>query len=224
MDPLEIIVTLAMAIDANGHSVRVARYAAATAEELGLYPQEIESISYAGLLHDLGKVGVSKHILLKPAPLDVEEWEVVKTHPVIGAEILEPIPSLQEITLLVRHHHERYDGTGYPQGLTGEEIPLGARILAVADAFEAMTSYRPYRHAMSPAQAIAILKEGMGEQWDIEVVEAFIKTLGRERYPNWLGSVVRGRFNAFRALAARLELGGGRPLVTNQVEMSADKS
>ena len=184
-DPLGIIVALAIAIDAKdpytrGHSVRVAKYAAATAEELGLEPQEIENILYAGLLHDIGKIGVSEQILYKPAILDVEEWEVIKAHPITGAKILEPILSLQRITPLVRHHHERYDGTGYPEGLTRKEIPLGARILAVADAFEAMTSHRPYRRAMPPAQAAAILKEGMGRQWDAEVVKAFLKMLERE--------------------------------------------
>ncbi len=177
---LGIIVALAIALDvkdpyARGHSVWVARYAVATAEELGLKPQEIENILYAGLLHDIGKIGVSKQILHKPAALDVDEWEAVRAHPVIGANILELIPSLQDVIPLVRHHHERYDGTGYPQGLTGEEIPFGARILAVADAFEAMTSSRPYRHAMPPAQATAILKEGMGKQWDAEVVKAFLR-------------------------------------------------
>jgi putative nucleotidyltransferase with HDIG domain len=184
-DPLGIIVALAITIDAkdphtHGHSARVARYAAATAEELGLEPQEIENILYAGLLHDIGKIGVSEQILHKPAILDVEEWGVIKAHPITGAKILEPIPSLQRIIPLVRHHHERYDGTGYPQGLTGKEIPLGARILAVADAFEAMTYHRPYRRAMPLAQAAAILKEGMGKQWDAEVVKAFLKMLERE--------------------------------------------
>ncbi len=184
-DPLRIIVALAIAIDAKdpytrGHSVRVARYAAATAEELELEPLEIENILYAGLLHDIGKIGISEQILHKPTILNVAEWEVIKAHPITGAKILEPIPSLRKVTPMVRHHHERYDGTGYPQGLTGEEIPLGARIVAVADAFEAMTSYRPYSHAIFPAQAIVILKEGKGEQWDAEVVEAFLKTLERE--------------------------------------------
>lgn len=181
-DPLRIIVALAIAIDAKdpytrGHSVRVARYAAATAEELGLESQEIENVLYAGLLHDIGKIGISEQILHKPTSLEVEEWEAVKAHPVTGAKILAPIPSLREAIPMVRHHHERYDGTGYPQGLTGKEIPLGARILAVADAFEAMTSCRPYTHTMYFAQAAAILKGGMGKQWDAEVVEAFLKTI-----------------------------------------------
>jgi len=202
-DSLGIIIALAIAIDAKdpyarGHSVWVARYAAATAEALGLEPQEIKNILYAGLLHDIGKIGVSEQILHKPAALDVEEWRAVKAHPVIGANILEPIPSLQEVVPLVRYHHERYDGTGYPQGLTGEEIPLGARILAVADAFEAMTSYRPYRHAMSPAQATAILKEGVSKQWGAEVVEAFLKTLG-EGMPSSLARPVMREAGAYKS-------------------------
>ena len=125
--------------------------------------------------------------------MNVAEWEVIKAHPVTGAKILEPIPSLQEVTPLVRHHHERYDGTGYPEGLIGEEIPLGARILAVADAFEVMTSYRPYRHAMYPAQATALLREGIGKQWDVKVVEAFLKTLGEEMPSRLARPVMRER-------------------------------
>jgi len=187
-DPLRIIVALAIAIDAKdpctrGHSVRVARYAAATAGELGLDPQETEAILYAGLLHDIGKIGVSELILYKPAVLDVAEWEAIRDHPTTGAKILEPIPSLRKVTPMVRHHHEHYDGTGYPQGISGGRIPLGARILAVADAFEAMTSHRPYRRAMHPTQATAILKKGMGKQWDAEVLKAFLRTLGRDTIP-----------------------------------------
>jgi len=190
-DSSGIIVALAVALDAKDsyardHSVWVARYAVATAEELGLELQEIENILYAGLLHDIGKIGVSKQILHKPTALDVDEWKAVRAHPVIGANILEPIPSLQDVIPLVRHHHERYDGTGYPQGLAGEEIPLGARILAVADAFEAMTSYRPYRPAMSPVQATAILKEGVGKQWDAEVVKVFLRRWAKGYRPRWL--------------------------------------
>jgi len=187
-DPLRIIVALAIAIDAKdpytrGHSMRVAKYAAATAEELELEPQEIENTLYAGLLHDIGKIGVSEQILHKPAVLNVAEWEAIRAHPITGAKILEPIPSLRKVTPMVRHHHEHYGGTGYPQGLTGEEIPLGARILAVVDAFEAMTSHRPYRRAMHPAQAATVLKEGTGKQWDAEVLEAFFKTLERDTVP-----------------------------------------
>jgi putative nucleotidyltransferase with HDIG domain len=195
-DPLGIIFALAIVIDAKdprtqGHSVRVARYAAAMAEELGLKPQEIENILYAGLLHDIGKIGVSEQILHKPAVLNVEEWEVIKAHPVIGAKILEPIPFLQALIPLVRHHHERYDGTGYPERLTEEGIPFGARILAVADGFEAMTSYRPYSHAMCPVQAATLLTEGMGKQWDAKVVKAFLRVLERE-VPYQISSSITG--------------------------------
>jgi putative nucleotidyltransferase with HDIG domain len=187
-DTLRIIIALAIAIDAKdpytrGHSVRVARYAAATAEELGLEPQETETILHAGLLHDIGKIGVSELILHKPAVLNVAEWEAIRDHPITGAKILGPIPSLRKVTPMVRHHHEHYDGTGYPQGISREKIPLGARILAVADAFEAMTSHRPYRRAMYPAQATGILKRGMDKQWDAQVVRAFLRTLGRGAIP-----------------------------------------
>jgi len=181
-----VIAALAAAIDAkdpytHGHSERVARYAAEIARELGLETHEVETVHYAGLLHDIGKIGVSEQSLKKPDALDVKEWEVMKAHPAIGARILEPISLLKEIIPLVRHHHERCDGTGYPDGLAGEEIPLGARILAVADAFEVMTSPRPYSPAMSPAQAIALLQEGVGKQWDAEVMEALLRALEKER-------------------------------------------
>jgi putative nucleotidyltransferase with HDIG domain len=204
-DPLGIIFALAIVIDAKdprtqGHSVRVARYAAAMAEELGLEPQEIEDILYAGLLHDIGKIGVSEQILHKPAVLNVEEWGVIKAHPVIGAKILEPIPSLRALIPLVRHHHERYDGTGYPERLTGERIPLGARILAVADGFEAMTSYRPYSRAMCPTQATTVLIEGMGKQWDAEVVKAFLRVLEREVPPQITRPILREMQMPVRAL------------------------
>jgi len=177
-----VIAALATAIDAKdsrtrGHSERVARYAAEIARELGLGPHEVEFIRYAGLLHDIGKIGVSKQTLHKPDVLDVEEWEVLRAHPVIGAKILEPIPLLKEIVPMVRHHHEHYDGTGYPDRLAGEAIPLGARILGVADAFDP----RPYSPAMPLEQAIALLRKGAGKQWDPEVVGALLKVLERER-------------------------------------------
>jgi putative nucleotidyltransferase with HDIG domain len=180
-----IIAALATTIDAKdpytrGHSERVAQYASGIARELGLEPCEVKTIHYAGLLHDIGKIGISERTLLKPDALDTEEWDVMKAHPIIGAMILEPIPHIQEIVPLVYHHHERYDGMGYPDGLAGEEIPLGARILAVADAFEAMTSRRPYRPALSHAQAIALLQDGIGKQWDAEVVEALLRSLKSE--------------------------------------------
>jgi len=185
-DVLGIIVALAIAIDAKdpctrGHSVWVAKYAAATAEALGLKPKEIENVVYASLLHDIGKIGISEKILHKPDVLNVEEWEEIRAHPVIGAKILEPIPSLHELVPLVKYHHERYDGTGYPEGLAGERIPFGARILAVADAFEAMTSGRPYSQTRYPVQALDILIEGMGKQWDAKMVEAFVNVLDGEQ-------------------------------------------
>jgi putative nucleotidyltransferase with HDIG domain len=180
-----IIAALASAIDARdpytyGHSERVAQYSSEIGRELGLEPHEVVTIHYAGLLHDIGKIGISEQPLHKPDALDVEEWDVMKAHPIIGAGILEPVPLLEEIVPLVSHHHERYDGTGYPNRLAREKTPLGARILAVADAFEAMTSHRPYRPALSPAKAIAVLQKGMGKQWDAEVVEALLRILEKE--------------------------------------------
>jgi len=182
-----IITAFALVIDAkdaytHGHSERVARWAAEIAAELGLGPHEIETIRYAGLLHDVGKIGIDKQTLHKSDHLNDEEQDVIKAHPIIGARILEPIALLKEIAPLVRHSHENYDGTGYPDGLAGEEIPLGARILAVADAFEAMTSDRPYRHALYLTEAISLLREGMGKQWDAKAVEALFRVLERENF------------------------------------------
>ncbi len=179
---LGIIASLAAAIEARdpytvGHSARVTKYAIAIAEAMGLTVEEIEEIRLAGLLHDLGKIGIPDHVLNKPGPLSEDEFMLIKTHPALSMRIIEPLPHLGNIMPIIYNHHERFNGGGYAEGKAGDEIPLGARIIAVADAFEAMTSDRPYRPALSKEEAMAELRKGAGSQFDPEVVEVFLSLL-----------------------------------------------
>ena len=171
--------TMSSAIDARdaytrGHSQRVGRYAMEIGRQLALDRHECQQLFLTGLLHDLGKIGVPDHVLLKPGRLSPEEFDLIKLHPEIGHRILQPIPELVFSLPGVLHHHERMDGRGYPHGLSGEEIPMMARILAAADAYDAMTSSRTYRAAMSENRAREILGEGAGTQWDVDVIAAFM--------------------------------------------------
>lgn len=168
-----------------GHSRRVAETAHAISVALGLTPEEADLIESAGRVHDLGKVAVDPHVLMKTSKLDDNEWQQMQKHPEYSADVVAQFAAYQEGTALVRAHHERFDGLGYPDGLAGEAIPLGARILAVADTFDALTSDRPYRKGMPLERAIAILREGAGTQWDPKVVEAFLGLLEKtpERIP-----------------------------------------
>lgn len=170
--------SLAEAIDAKdsytrGHSDRVAEFAEALADELCLDEEAVNAIRYAGYLHDTGKIGVPDAVLNKAGRLTGEEYEIIKSHPVLSHRIIEPVDFLSDIKPLVRHHHERYDGTGYPDGLAGEGIPLGARIISIADAYEAMISDRPYRKAMTGAAAVDELNRCSGSQFDPFMVEIF---------------------------------------------------
>ena len=158
----------------RGHSDRVAAVARIIARELGYSDSRIERLHLTGVLHDIGKIGVPDQVLNKPGRLNDEERDAIQLHPEIGYEILRSIPSLEDVLPGVLHHHECLDGTGYPHGLMAEEIPLGARILAVADAFDAMTSDRPYRAGMPVDRAIGILTDGAGRQWDADIVAAFL--------------------------------------------------
>jgi ribonuclease P protein subunit RPR2 len=136
-----------------------------------------EELGYGFFLHDIGKVGIPEHILCKRGPLSAKEWQVMRTHPLVGAQIVAPIAFLQGAVELVRHHHERFDGTGYPDGLRGDRIPLAARVFAVADSFDAMTSDRPYRSAMGVERALAEIQGGAGTQFDPEVVRVFVEMI-----------------------------------------------
>jgi len=175
---LGTITALVTAVEARdyytrGHSEGVAKYAVAIARKIGLPPREVEDLHVAGLLHDIGKIGVSDLILNKRGSLTSEEYEVVKQHPRIGATIVGEIKPLWRIVPLIYHHHERYDGAGYPDGLAGEDIPLGARILAVADSVEAMTSSRAYRSNMSVEHSFKLIKGGGDGQLDPMLVALF---------------------------------------------------
>ena len=164
--------------DVMVHSLQIAR-------QLGLSSAGIQAIGVAALLHDVGKIGVPDAILRKPGRLTDKEFEAIKQHPVMGAVMVSAVPGLEDVLDAVRHHHERWDGGGYPAGLRGEETPLMARIMAVADAYSAMTADRPYRKGMEPAKALAILRSGTGTQWDPACVEAFLRA--RQAEPSQAG-------------------------------------
>ncbi|RKY01318.1 hypothetical protein DRP77_09870 [Candidatus Poribacteria bacterium] len=166
-----------------GHSERVARIAVLIGEELGFDQVRLEKLRVAGLLHDIGKIGVPDWILKKPGKLTEEEYAKIKEHPDIGASILEEVPQLREIIPWIRHHHERMDGKGYPAGLSDDQIPLEARILAVADAFDAMTSDRVYRPALPLEEVVRIMEEGKDKQWDGKLVDLLFKILSEGRIP-----------------------------------------
>jgi putative nucleotidyltransferase with HDIG domain len=180
-----LLETIAEVIDLRdpyvlGHSKRVTNYAIMIAEEMGLNSKQVELIRKGSLLHDVGKLGVSMDILAKPGPLSGFEFKKIKDHPVIGARVLEMNPSLRLLIPIVRHHHEFYNGQGYPDGLSGHQIPIEARIVSVADAIEAMASDRPYRKARSNQQIIDEIKKFSGTQFDPKVVELAVKLLESE--------------------------------------------
>jgi putative nucleotidyltransferase with HDIG domain len=161
----------------HGHTERVARYAVALAKELRFGPDEVQRIQFGAFLHDIGKVHTQDAILHKPGALTDEEWRLVKAHPVRGAEMIRGVKFLERVTDMVRHHHERVDGRGYPDGLKGDEITLGAKIVNVADAFDAMTTDRPYRAGLTVEQAIAQMQEKSGTQFASEIVDVMVEAL-----------------------------------------------
>jgi putative nucleotidyltransferase with HDIG domain len=156
------------------HSSATAMWCRRIAGELGLTLRERTFAALCGLLHDVGKIATPAAILLKPGPLDVREWEIIRSHPSEGARMLETIPSLREVAPIVRWHHERPDGEGYPDRLEGRSIPLLARVVSVADAYHAMISQRVYRKPYSSSQALAVLRDGRDTQWDAAAVDAMI--------------------------------------------------
>ncbi len=180
---LGTVLALANAVDAKdtytgGHSARLAELALATGRQMGIKNGFFEDLRWAAILHDIGKIGVPDHILRKPTPLTEDEWQVIRQHPIIGAQILAPVSKLAEAARIVRHHHEWWNGKGYPDGLVGTEIPLGGRILSVVDAYSAMTDERAYKHACQPGEAIAELVRCSGTQFDPAIVRAFVSVMG----------------------------------------------
>jgi len=177
----EAIESLNATVDAKdpytaGHSVRVQRIAVAIGVQLGLTEDELDSLGYAGLFHDIGKIAVPDAILSKPAPLTEDEWRLIRRHPIDGAEIAGRLGRLRGTVPLIRHHHERWDGSGYPDGLARETIPLAASVVGIADAWDAMTTDRPYRSAMSDEEAAREIRDGSGTQFAPLVVAAFFTT------------------------------------------------
>jgi HD-GYP domain-containing protein (c-di-GMP phosphodiesterase class II) len=185
------ISTLAASLDARedntaGHSARVGAIASGVAREMGLGDAEARAVYYAGLLHDYGKIGVRDDVLLKPAELTPEEYERVKEHPQHTFRLLSKMrfpDELADVPLVAASHHERWDGSGYPRGFRGEQIPLGSRIVAIADAYDAITEERCYSEPMSPRDALAQLTMRSGAYFDPEVVEAFVRYFENEIEP-----------------------------------------
>lgn len=175
----DALYTLAAAVETKdsgtiGHARRVADYAVAVASSLGVSKNELRIIEYAALLRDIGKVNVPHALLNKTGPLTDEEWIIMKSHSTLGAEMVSTVPFLADTADLILHHHENWDGSGYPEGLRGEEIPLGSRILAIATDYDAMVSNRPYHQAMQPEQALEIIKNDIGIKYDPKVAEVFL--------------------------------------------------
>lgn len=173
--------SLALGVEAKdpaleSHCMRLSRYSTAMGEALGLGEAPLEALRRGGVLHDLGKIGIPDAILLKPGPLTPDEWKVMREHPVIGERICQPLKSMQAVLPIIRHHHERWNGSGYPDGLAGPAIPLTARILQVADVFDALTTKRPYRQPMTPADALGVLQTEASQGWmDITLVDLFTR-------------------------------------------------
>lgn len=183
---LETIRALAAAIDAKdpytkGHSERVAQLSVVLAQDLHLSDRDIENIEYTALLHDIGKIGIDDRILGKSSKLSNEEFKKIKEHPIVGANIIEPVDFLKNSYEAIYHHHERYNGGGYPDGLKAKDIPLCARIIAVADAYDAMGSDRPYRKKLSKEKILKEFTEQSGKQFDPQIVNALMLILKRER-------------------------------------------
>jgi putative two-component system response regulator len=175
----QVIFALAAAVEAKdpfteAHTQRVADAARSIGVRLGLGSADLDALYRGGLIHDIGKIGIPDAILLKPGPLDADEQMTIRAHPIIGETIVAPLRSAAPLLPIIRHHHEHFDGSGYPDRLAGQAIPLLARIVAVCDAFDALVNDRPYRSRKSLAEAMAVLRGGRGRQWDPQVVDLFL--------------------------------------------------
>ena len=194
----QIMVALAAAAEnrdetTGGHLQRLAGYALLVGQELGLDDQQLRVLRYGALLHDIGKLAVSVKVLRKPGPLAEEEWEEIRQHPIVGERICSCLWFSRQVAPIIRHHHERWDGSGYVDGLAGSEIPLLARIVSVADAFDAMSTDRPYRNALPDHEVVRRLEEGAGKQWDPEITRTFIDIVERQGFHRIEGPVRRVR-------------------------------
>ncbi len=183
VDAEAVLIALARTVEARDHYTeqhlfRVAERAVNMASSLGLTGTALEAVRLGGLLHDLGKIAIPDAVLLKPGPLTPEEFDIIKMHPIHGAEIVRPLGMIADPLPTVMYHHENFDGSGYPHGLRGTTIPLSARIVAVADAFDAITTDRPYRPGATPEHAFGVLRSGRGSQWDPAIVNVFMDLYG----------------------------------------------
>jgi len=169
----------------KGHSVRVAEHTVLLADEIGLDPVTVSRLRMAASLHDIGKIGISEKVLNKPQKLTPLEYEIIKRHPIIAEEILQPLEPAADLLPWIRHHHERFDGLGYPDRCAGYDIPIGARIIAITDSFDAMTSDRSYRKGLPLDTALAEIEKGAGTQFDPDLVEAwlYLYRKGRHKRP-----------------------------------------
>jgi diguanylate cyclase (GGDEF)-like protein/putative nucleotidyltransferase with HDIG domain len=189
-----VISSFVMAVDAkdqhtHGHTERVRDLAVLIGEEMGLSEDELEALRMAAMLHDIGKLAIPDHILSKPDRLSQEEMRKVRTHSLVGAALLEPVRFPWPVVPIIRSHHEAFDGTGYPDGLAGEQIPLGARILAVADVYDSLLSHRPYRPAMTVQEAVGFMRDRSGTQFDPLVLETCFRVLSAKQYRNRFGFI-----------------------------------
>lgn len=165
----------------GGHSRRVAEFCTGILTEMGIRGEQAKLIISAARVHDIGKIGLPDSVLKKEGSLSYEEMQLIQTHAQKGADLLHSFSQFSRTAVIVLHHHERWDGKGYPSGIKGEEIPLGARVIAVADSFDAMTSDRPYRRAMTRYEALALLKQGKNTQWEARIVDAFARSLVKQQ-------------------------------------------
>ena len=176
-DSLTVLANAIEARDAytRGHVERVSSYSVMIAREMGMDDDEVDAVELGAILHDIGKIAIHESILTKPGELTPEEMSEMRKHPEIGAFMIKDIPYLVPATPIIKYHHERYDGKGYPEGLAGENIPLYARIMAIADLFDALTTDRPYHEALSPQEAIAYIQNETGKHFDPRIVEVFVR-------------------------------------------------
>ena len=174
-----VLFSLALSIEAKdpyteGHCERLSKYCVALAERIGLSQELKVALRRSGIVHDIGKIAVPEHILVKPGPLTKEEWVTMKQHPLVGERICSPLKSFRLVLPVIRHHHEKLDGTGYPDGIKGEQIPITARILQITDIYDALTTERPYRNALQPPEALAVMRaEAERGWWDASILDEF---------------------------------------------------
>jgi putative nucleotidyltransferase with HDIG domain len=182
---LQLLINISKFVDkkvskTGEHCEKVAKWASTTARELKMSDDEVDNVYWSSILHDIGKIGISERILRKKAALSEDDWVLIKMHPTIGSNIVNSIEALPSLAPTISAHQEKYDGTGYPKGISGKDIPLGARILGIADAYQAMVEHRYYREARTHAEAVTELRKVRGTQFDPDVLDVFINVVNSE--------------------------------------------